>query len=49
MAAKLASPKKQTTVAGKEDLNPFHIAGQQFDRAIAYESARKTRVKRLEK
>jgi glutamate dehydrogenase/leucine dehydrogenase len=36
MTAKLASPKKQTTAAGKEDLNPFHIAGQQFDRAIAY-------------
>jgi glutamate dehydrogenase (NAD(P)+) len=36
MTAKLASPKQPTTAAAQEDLNPFHIAGQQFDRAIAY-------------
>jgi glutamate dehydrogenase/leucine dehydrogenase len=36
MTAKLAKPSKPTTTPVKEDLNPFHIAGQQFDRAIAY-------------
>jgi glutamate dehydrogenase/leucine dehydrogenase len=32
-------PPASETVDGEEDLNPFHIATQQFDRAVAHLSA----------
>jgi hypothetical protein len=36
MASETADHMQQRSQQAPEDLNPFHIAGQQFDRAVTF-------------